>query len=61
HSPAETRGPDTGPLETPEPEAPEGGAPEAPRAEGLGFSTPPISEQSAQRPGTDEPPPAGQR
>jgi hypothetical protein len=50
-----TRGPDTGPLETPG-----GEAPEAPRAEGLGFSTPPISEQSARRPSTDEESPAGQ-
>jgi hypothetical protein len=53
-----TKGPDTGPLEMPEAEARE--APEAPRSEGLGFSTPPISEQSAQRPGTDEQSPAGQ-
>ncbi|HVG01065.1 MAG TPA: hypothetical protein VND68_14590 [Chloroflexia bacterium] len=59
-SEVETRGPDTGSLQTPEPQAPEVEANEAPRAEGLGFSTPPISEQSAQRPGTDEPPPAGQ-
>jgi hypothetical protein len=49
------RGPDTGPLEVPGAEAPE-----APGAEGLGFTTPSVTEQSSQRPGTGEPSEPGQ-